>query len=123
MEQRKILSLAITILLLIVVFVHFLGCGDVEGEAVTERLRFTEFFLLPTAPYYRKSYIEHIPDEEVATRQVDFEAKIAAIQEVYSAFIKAYREEDMSALTKTLDISARNRMGNSHWAQPWVEQY
>ena len=105
MEQRKILSLAITILLLIVVFVHFLGCGDVEGEAVTERLRFTEFFLLPTAPYYRKSYIEHIPDEEVATRQVDFEAKIAAIQEVYSAFIKAYREEDMSALTKTLDIS------------------
>ena len=105
MEQRKILSLATTTLLLIVVFVHFLGCGDVEDEAVTERLRFTEFFLLPTAPYYRKSYIEHIPDEEVATRQVDFEAKIAAIQEVYTDFIKAYREEDMSALTKTLDTS------------------
>ena len=100
MEQRKILSLATTTLLLIVVFAHLLSCSDVN-----ERLRFTEFFLLPTAPYYRKSYIEHIPDEEVATRQVDFEAKIAAIQEIYTAFIKAYREEDMSALTKTLDIS------------------
>ncbi|MYE91309.1 hypothetical protein F4X33_20200 [Candidatus Poribacteria bacterium] len=105
MEQRKILSLATTTLLLIVVFAHLTGCGDVEDETVTERLRFTEFFLLPTAPYYRKSYIEHIPDEEVATRQVNFEAKIAAIQEVYTAFIKAYREEDMSALTKTLDTS------------------
>lgn len=105
MEQRKILSLATTTLLLIVVFAHLTGCGDVEDETVIERLRFTEFFLLPTAPYYRKSYIEQIPDEDVATRQVDFEAKIAAIQEVYTAFIKAYREEDMSALTKTLDTS------------------
>lgn len=105
MEQRKILSLATTTLLLIVVFAHLTGCGDVGDETVTERLRFTEFFLLPTAPYYRKSYIEHVPDDEVATRQVDFEAKIAAIQEIYGAFIKAYREEDMSALTKTLDTS------------------
>ena len=105
MEQRKILSLATTTLLLIVVFAHLTGCGDVGDETVTDQLRFTEFFLLPTAPYYRKSYIEHIPDEEVATRPVDFETKIAAIQEVYSAFIKAYREEDMSALTKTLDTS------------------
>ena len=105
MEQREILSLAITILLLIVVFAHLMGCGDVGDETVTERLQFTEFFLLPTAPYYRKSYIEQIPDEDVATRQVDFGAKIAAIQEIYSAFIKAYREEDISALTKTLDTS------------------
>ncbi len=105
MEQRKILSFATTTLPLIVVFAHLTGCGDVGDETVTERLRFTEFFLLPTAPYYRKSYIEQIPDEEVATRQVDFEAKIAATQEIYTAFIEAYREEDMSALTRTLDIS------------------
>ncbi|RKU10546.1 hypothetical protein C6502_09950 [Candidatus Poribacteria bacterium] len=105
MEQRKILSLATTTLLLIVVFAHLTGCGDVGDETVTERLRFTEFFLLPTAPYYRKSYIEHIPDEEIATREVDFEAKIVEIQKVYRDLIKAYREEDMSALTKTLDTS------------------
>ena len=105
MYLKRILSPATTVLLLMVVFACFFSCSDVDDEGVTERLRFTEFFLLPTAPYYRKSYIEHIPDEEVATRQVDFEAKIAAIQEVYTAFIKAYREEDMSALAKTLDTS------------------
>lgn len=105
MPQRRILSLATTTLLLIVAFAHLLSCSDVDDEEVTERLRFTEFFFFPTAPYIRKSYIEHVPDDEVATRQVDFEAKIAAIQEVYGTFIKAYREEDMSALTKTLDIS------------------
>ena len=105
MYLKRILSPATTVLLLMVVFACFFSCSDVDDEGVTERLRFTEFFLLPTAPYYRKSYIEHIPDEEVSTRQVDFEAKIAAIQEVYTAFIKAYREEDMSALTKTLDVS------------------
>ena len=105
MYSKRILNSATTVLLLIVVFACFFSCSDVDDEGVAERLRFTEFFLLPTAPYYRKSYIEHVPDEEVATRQVDFEAKIAAIQEVYGAFIKAYREEDMSALTKTLDTS------------------
>ena len=105
MPQRRILSPATTTLLLIVAFAHLLSCSDFDDEEVTERLQFTEFFFFPTAPYIRKSYIEHIPDDEVAPRQVDFEAKIAAIQEVYGTFIKAYREEDMSALTKTLDIS------------------
>ena len=105
MEQGNILSLAAITLLLIVVFAHLLGCGDVENETVTEPLRFTEFFLFPTAPYINKSYREHVPDDEVASLEKDFSADIAAIQEVYTAFIKAYREEDMSALTKTLDTS------------------
>ncbi len=103
--SQRILSPATTMLLLIVAFAHLLSCSAVDDEEVTDRLQFTEFFFFPTAPYIRKSYIEHVPDEEVATRQVDFEAKIAAIQEVYSDFIKAYREEDMSTLTKTLDTS------------------
>ena len=120
MEQRKIFSLATTTLLLIVVFAPLTGCGDVGNETVTERLRFTEFFLFPTAPYINKSYREHVPDEEVATRQADFEAKIAAIQEVYGTFIKAYREEDMSALTKTLDISQGMEWGTlSGRSQGW----
>ena len=105
MYLKRILSLATTVLPLIAAFAHCLSCSDVDNEGVTEQLQFAEFFFFPTAPYIRKSYIEHVPDEEVATRQVDFEAKIAAIQEIYTAFIKAYGEEDMSALTKTLDTS------------------
>ena len=105
MYPKRILSLATTMLLLIVVFAHLLGCGDVDNEIFTERLRFTEFFLFPTAPYINKSYREHVPDEEVAVRENNFELEIAEIQEVYRDFINAYAAEDMSALTRTLDTA------------------
>ena len=105
MEQKKMSGLAITILLLMFVFAHLLGCGDVDNETVTERLRFAEFFLFPTAPYINKSYREHVPDEEVAIREIDFEAEVAEIQKVYRDFIGAYAAENMSALTRTLDTA------------------
>ena len=105
MYRKSILSLATTILLLIVVFAPLLGCSDVGDENVTERLRFTEFFLFPTAPYVNKSYREHVPDEDIAIREVNLELEIAEIQKVYRDFINAYAAEDMSALTRTLDTA------------------
>ncbi len=105
MYRKSIFSLATTILLLIVVSAHLLSCSDVDDEEVTERLQFTEFFLFPTAPYINKSYREHVPDEEVASLEKDFSADIAAIQAVYSAFIKALTEKDRSALQKTFDTA------------------
>ena len=99
----------ITVLLVITLSVCLLSCGDVEldidQEQTEKPLRFIEFVLFPTAPYVDKSYIEKVPEEEVAVRYIDFEAETQAIQQVYRAFIKAYIEEDMTALTETLDIS------------------
>lgn len=98
-----------TVLLTIAVSVCLLSCGDVDldidQEQTEEPLRFIEFVLFPTAPYVDKSYVEKVPEEEVAVRQIDFEAEKQAIQQVYTAFIKAYVEEDMTALIETLDIS------------------
>ena len=99
----------ITVLLVITLSVCLLSCGDVEldidQEQTEEPLKFIEFVLFPTAPYVDKSYIEKVPEEEVAVRYIDFEAEKKAIQEVYSAFIKAYIAEDMTGLINTLDIA------------------
>lgn len=99
----------ITVLLVITLSLCLLSCGDVDlnidQEQTEEPLKFIEFVLFPTAPYVDKSYIEKIPEEEVAVKYIDFEADKKAIQQVYRAFIKAYIEEDMRALTETLDIS------------------
>ena len=99
----------IAVLLVITLSVCLLSCGDVEldidQEQTEEPLKFIEFVLFPTAPYIDKSYIEKVPEDEVAVRYIDFEAEKQAIQQVYSAFIKAYIEEDMTALRETLDTS------------------
>ena len=99
----------ITVLLVITLSLCLLSCGDIDldidQEQTEEPLKFIEFVLFPTAPYVDKSYIEKIPEEEVAVKYIDFEADKKAIQQVYSAFIEAYIEEDMTALTETLDIS------------------
>ena len=105
MYRKSILNPATTVLLLIIVFTCFLSCSDVDDEEVTERLRFTEFFLFPTAPYINKSYREHVPDDEVASLEKDFSAEIPAIQEVYSAFTKALEQKDMRNLQKTFDTA------------------
>ena len=107
----------IVVLLVITVSVSFLSCGDldldIDEKQTEEPLKFIEFVLFPTAPYVDKSYIEKIPEDEVAVRDIDFETETAAIREVYSAFIKAYVEEDMTALQETLDITAGIEYGTT----------
>ncbi len=109
MYPKRCLGTQITALFGIVALTCFLSCGDadfsIDQEQTEKPLRFIEYVLFPTAPYVDKSYIEKVPEEEVAVKYIDFEAETQAIQQVYRAFIKAYIEEDMTALTKTLDIS------------------
>ena len=110
MYPKRSFGTQIITLLAIAVWACLLSCGDVDDFSIdqeqTEKpLRFIEYVLFPTAPYIDKSYIEKIPEDEVAVKQIDFEAEKQAIQQVYSAFIKAYIEEDMTALRETLDIS------------------
>ena len=102
---------------MIVLSACLLSCGDVDldidQEQTEKPLRFIEFVLFPTAPYVDKSYIEKIPEEEVVVKRIDFEAEKQAIQQVYSAFIKAYAAEDMTALQGTLDITQSIEYGTT----------
>lgn len=109
MCPKRSFRTGMTVLLVIAVLACLLSCGDVDREQTEERLRFIEFFLFPTAPYVDKSYleVEKVPEDELATKQIDFEAEKRAIQEVYSAFIKAFDEEDIRDLTKTFDKAYR----------------
>lgn len=106
-----------TLLLSITVSVCLLSCGDVDldidQEQTEEPLKFIEFVLFPTAPYIDKSYVEKVPEAEVAINRIDFETEKAAIRAVYSAFIKAYVAEDMTALQETLDISGSIEYGTT----------
>ena len=109
MCEKRSFGTRMAVLLLIAVSVCLLSCGDVDldidQEQTEEPLKFIEFVLFPTAPYIDKSYVEKIPEEEVVVKQIDYEAEKQAIQQVYRAFIKAYIEEDMTALMETLDTS------------------
>ena len=67
--------------------------------------KFIEFVLFPTAPYIDKSYVEKVPEEEVVVGQIDFDAEKEEIQQIYTAFIRAYVNKDMTTLSKTLDIA------------------
>lgn len=98
MSLKRILSSATTLLLFLCIF----SCGDVSDEESKERLRFAEFILFPTAPYVDKSYIEEVPEDEIAFSEIDFETEIAAIQQVYNDFYNAYNDKDMSGISKIL---------------------
>lgn len=111
MPTKRIVKSATTVLLLIVVLVFILSCGD--NDEVKQRIRFTEFVLFPTAPYVDKSYIEIVPEDEVASLEIDFTAEIVAIQKVYKDFIKAYLAEDMAALANTFDTTSGIEYGTS----------
>lgn len=99
------------------VFGGLLSCGDtdfsIDQEQTEEPLRFIEYVLFPTAPYIDKSYIEKIPEDEVVVKQIDFETEKQAIQHVYRIFIKAFVEEDLTALKGTLDTSGSIEFGTT----------
>ena len=117
MCPKRSFGTRMTVLLSIAVSVCLLSCGDIDldidQEQTEEPLRFIEFVLFPTAPYVDKSYVEKVPEEEVAVDRIDFEAEKQAIQQVYSAFIKAYVAEDMTALRETLDITGSIEYGTT----------
>ena len=117
MCRKRNFGTRMTVLLMIAVSVCLLSCGDIDldidQEQTEEPLRFIEFVLFPTAPYVDKSYVEKVSEEEVAVNRIDFEAEKQAIQQVYSAFIKAYVAEDMTALQETLDITGSIEYGTS----------
>ena len=117
MCRKRSFGTGIALLLSITVSVCFLSCGDVDldidQEQTEEPLKFIEFVLFPTAPYIDKSYVEKVPEDEVVVRDLDFEAEKQAIQQVYSAFIKAHIEENMTALQETLDISGSIEYGTT----------
>ena len=117
MRRKRSFGTGIALLLSITVSVCFLSCGDVDldidQEQTEEPLKFIEFVLFPTAPYIDKSYVEKVPEDEVVVRDLDFEAEKQAIQQVYSAFIKAHIEENMTALQETLDISGSIEYGTT----------
>lgn len=113
MNFNHIYKSKIQILLLIALYGFVVGCGDLSGEESKERIRFTEFVLFPTSPYFNKSYIEIIPEDEAASLEIDFAAEILEIQEVYSAFIAAYLQEDMLELAKTFDTTSGIEYGTS----------
>lgn len=134
MSKLKIYTfLRLSFLLIVITFVS--GCGDLSEEEKLQRIRFTEFILFPTAPYFNQSYIEEGFDDEAASIEIDFAVEKQAIKEVYNAFIIAYVEEDMNDLIKTLDISPGMEYGTStallyewnnikvyietNWSGPW----
>ena len=115
MRPKRNFGTRTTLLGVITALACLISCADVDldidQEQTEKPLRFIEFVLFPTAPYVDKSYAEKVPEEEVAVRHIDFEAEKQAIQQVYSAFIKAFLEEDMTALKETLDISGSIEFG------------
>ena len=107
----------IVVLLVITLSVCLLSCGDVEldidQKQTEEPLKFIEFVLFPTAPYVDKSYIEKVPPEEVVVGQIDFDTEKEEIQRVYTAFIRAYVNKDMTTLEKTFDITQSIEYGTT----------
>ena len=112
MNQKKISVFFMRAVLMIAVFAigfvgfNFIGCGgdDTEtGEGITDEeqrnlARFVEYIFFPTSPYVDKSWIEKVPEEEVAKSEIDFPTETAAIQKVYTDVYNAWNAEDFEAI-------------------------
>ncbi len=92
---------------------NLIGCGtdEAETESETEQLtdeeqknliRFVEYVLFPTTPYIDKSWVEIVPEEEVAEGEpIDFAAETAAIQQTFNEFYNAYNINSARAVLDT----------------------
>ena len=91
---------------------NLIGCGadeaETEGgiEQLTDEeqkdlLRFVEYVLFPTSPYVDKSWVEKVPEEEVAENPIDFATETAAIQQTFTEFYNAYNARDKRAALAT----------------------
>lgn len=113
MTESNVISFSTTVLLMIVMLSFILSCGDLSDDEITDRIRFTEFFFFPTAPYIDKSYIEKVPADEVASLNIDYDVEIEAIQDVYRTFIDAYVAKDMDTLSETFDRASSMEFGTT----------
>lgn len=91
------------------VSLNLMGCGsdETETDGGTKQLtqeeqkdiaRFVEYVFFPTSPYVDKSWIEIVPEEEVAKKSIDFAMETAAIQQVYTNVYNAANAGDTNAV-------------------------
>ena len=113
MSKNKIRNNASNVLLLTGMLLFLLSCGDLSDEETKDRIRFTEFFFFPTAPYIDKSYVEEVPADDVASSEIDYDAEVAAIQYVYRTFIDAYVAKNIDRLSDTFDRAASMEYGTT----------
>ena len=115
MGEKRIPRFFTTMQLIIPLFalnftsLHLIGCGADETETenqITELtdeeqkklLRFVEYVLFPTTPYIDKSWVEIVPEEEVAEAFIDFATETAAIQQTFNEFYNAYKAGDVRTI-------------------------
>ena len=104
-----------TIFLFVIGFVglNLIGCGADEAETgaginqlTTEEqkdlARFVEFVFFSTSPYVDKSWIEIVPEGEVAEKTIDFATETAAIQQVYTEVYNAWNARDIDTVLANL---------------------
>ena len=91
---------------------NLIGCGadEAETDGRTEQLtdeeqkkllRFVEYVLFPSTPYIDKSWVEIVPEDEVAENPIDFATETAAIQQTFTEFYNAYNAHDTRAVLAT----------------------
>ncbi len=93
--QLRLRWLVIVLFVMGIASVSIVGCGGDDAEETAEK---PETSSSPTSP----------ADEGpiVASRPVDFEVEKQAIQEVYSAFYKAFNDNDIKAVAATFDTGS-----------------
>ena len=92
------------------VSLNLISCGadETETDGGTKQLtveeqkdlaRFVEYVFFPTAPYVDKSWVEIVPEEEVAeSTPIDFPTETAAIQQVYTEVHNAWEARDFETV-------------------------
>lgn len=112
MEKKRISQFFLTAVSMITLFVfnltslNLIGCGADEPETGSETeqltdeeqkkmLRFVEYVLFPTTPYIDKSWVEIVPEDEVAEKIIDFATETEAIRRVYTEVYNAFNAGDV----------------------------
>lgn len=70
------------------------GAKQLTQEEQKDIARFVEYVFFPTSPYVDKSWVEVVPEEEVAEKLIDFATETAAIQQVYTEVYNAAKAGD-----------------------------
>ena len=116
MNQKKMSLFFVRALPVIILLVtgfaslNLISCGadETETDGGTNQLtteeqkhlaRFVEYVFFPTAPYVDKSWVEIVPEEEVAeSTPIDFPTETAAIQQVYTEVYNAWEARDFDTV-------------------------
>ena len=75
------------------------GTKQLTVEEQKDLARFVEYVFFPTAPYVDKSWVEIVPEEEVAeSTPIDFPTETAAIQRIYTEVYNAWEARDFETV-------------------------